>query len=254
MNWKIAIISLFAATVAFAGEYGYTDSPMLPGGKWRVHDKNRPAPIKVQPGAPCFTVPPSDAIVLFNGKDLSQWEKVKVAAIEDGSFDIATTGEIFTKEKFGDCQLHIEWQVPSKPDGDWSVWGNSGVFLLGLYEVQVIETYTRQIYADGIAGAIYGQTPPLVNAARPPGEWQSYDIAFTAPRFDTDGKLLQPAYLTIYWNGVLVQNHTSALGPTRHKALAQYDNKTTNGPLLLQFHGSHVHFRNIWIRPLKSEE
>ena len=122
------------------------------------------------------------------------------------------------------------------------------MFLLGLYELQIIETYTYQIYADGIAGAIYGQTPPLVNAARPPGEWQSYDITFTAPRFDETGKLLQPAYFTVYWNGVLVQNHQAALGPTEHRALANYSNKTTRGPIRLQNHGSHVRFRNLWIR------
>ena len=117
-----------------------------------------------------------------------------------------------------------------------------------LYELQIIETHTYQIYADGIAGAIYGQTPPLVNAARPPGEGQSYDIAFTAPRFDQKGKLLEPAYFTVYWNGVLVQNHQAALGPTKHRALANYSNKTTRGPIMLQNHGSHVRFRNLWIR------
>lgn len=251
MNWKIASVSLLMALSAQAGKHGYTDTPFLPGNQWRVHDKNRPAPEKVQPGTPCSPSAPSDAIVLFDGKDLSKWEGVKEAAIENGSFDIFKTGGIHTRQQFGDCQLHVEWQTPAKSDGDWATWGNSGVFLLGLYEVQVIETHSYQIYADGIAGAIYGQTPPLVNAARPPGEWQSYDITFTAPRFAADGKLLQPAYLTVFWNGVLVQNHTAALGPTRHKQLTQYDNKSTTGPITLQLHGSHVRYRNIWIRPLK---
>jgi hypothetical protein len=255
MKWKLlTIVLLLCAGAAQAGEYGYTDSPFLPGAKWRVHDKNRPEPVKVRPGAACFAPAPADAVVLFDGKDLSQWKDVKPGGIEGGSFDVRKTGQIQTKESFGDCQLHVEWQIPAKPDGDWQIWGNSGVFLLGLYEVQIIESYTYQIYADGIAGAIYGQTPPLVNAALPPGQWQSYDIAFTAPRVDAAGKLLQPAYFTIFWNGVLVQNHVAALGPTRHKELATYDNKATTGPVMLQYHGSHVHFRNVWIRPIKSQE
>jgi hypothetical protein len=250
MNWNIWIVAMLPVTGVLAGEFGYTDTPLLPGSKWRVHDKDRPEPAKVQPGAPCFSAPPSDAIVLFDGKDLSQWSGVKVAAIEDRSFDIMKTGEIETRQQFGDCQLHVEWLIPAQPDGDWAVWGNSGVFPLGLYELQIIETYTRQIYADGIAGAIYGQTPPLVNAARPPGEWQSFDITFTAPRFDPDGKLLQPAYFTVYWNGVLVQNHQASLGPVKHREVADYTNKTTRGPIKLQNHGSHVRFRNLWVRTL----
>ena len=254
MNWKIVIVSMLLVVGVYAGEYGYTDTPLLPGSKWRVHDKNRPEPDMVQPGAPCCASAPSDAIVLFDCKDLSQWEDVKNSAIEDGSFDVFKTGQIKTKQQFGDCQLHVEWQIPAKPDGDWSIWGNSGVFLQGLYELQIIESYTYQSYADGIAGAVYGQAPPLVNAARPPGEWQSYDITFTAPRFDADGKLLQPAYFTVLFNGVTVQNHTASLGHTTHRAVATYANKTTTGPVLLQNHGSHVRFRNIWIRPLKPLE
>ena len=248
MSWRIWIFLTLLVTVGQAGQYGYTDTPWLPGSKWRVHDKNRPEPPKVQPGGPCFSPAPSDALVLFEGKDLAQWTGVKAADIEDGSFDIMKTGQIETKQQFGDCQLHVEWIIPAKPDGDWSIWGNSGVFLLGLYELQIIETHTYQIYADGIAGAIYGQAPPLVNAALPPGQWQSYDIAFTAPRFDEAGKLLQPAYFTVFWNGVLVQNHQAALGPTGHRILADYSNKTTRGPVSLQNHGSHVRFRNLWIR------
>jgi hypothetical protein len=159
---------------------------------------------------------------------------------------VKKNGEISTKQDFGDCQLHIEWQTPAQPDGDWGTWGNSGVFLLGKYEVQVIQTV---IYADGSAGAIYGQTPPLVNAARKAGEWQTYDIVFTAPKFDGK-KLLQPAYITVVWNGVVVQNHTAALGPTVWRKLANYNDKTTRGPITLQYHGSNVRYRNIWIRPL----
>jgi len=257
---RTVLIGLIVVTGAYAGEHGYTDTPLLPGTSWRVHDKNRPQPPMVNPGAPHFAAPPSDAIVLFNGTDLSQWTKARRSglfpedkinnAITNGSFDITMSGEIKTKQSFEDAQVHVEWQVPAKPDTGPLSYGNSGVFLLGLYELQIIESYTYQIYADGIAGAIYGQTPPLVNAARPPGEWQSYDIIFRAPRFDADGKLVQPAYFTVFWNGVLVQNHQASLGTTKFKAVADYTNKTVRGPVMLQYHGSHVRFRNIWIRPL----
>ena len=133
------------------------------------------------------------------------------------------------------------------------MWGNSGVFMLGKYELQIIESHDSKIYADGIAAAIYGQTPPLVNAARKPGEWQSFDIVFTAPQFNGD-KLLKPAYFTVHWNGVLVQNHTASLGPMRYREVATYDSRETTGPILLQQHGSAVRFRNIWVRDLKPEQ
>ena len=132
------------------------------------------------------------------------------------------------------------------------IWGNSGVFFLGKYELQIIESHDSRIYADGIAGAVYGQTPPLVNASRKPGEWQTYDIVFTAPQFDGD-KLVKPAYFTVFWNGVLVQDHTASLGPTRHREVAVYDSRETTGPILLQLHGSAVRFRNIWVRNLAHE-
>ena len=142
---------------------------------------------------------------------------------------------------------------PPKADGNNLIWGNSGVLFFGKYELQIIESHDSKIYADGIAGAIYGQTPPLVNASRKPGEWQTYDVVFTAPRFDGD-KLAQPAYFTVFWNGILVQNHTASLGPMKHRAVATYDSHETTGPLALQYHKSAVRFRNIWIRPLKSAQ
>ncbi len=231
--------------------FGYTDTALLPGLPWHVHDSNRPLPpvVEVGPETPPLA-PPSDAIVLFDGKDLSQWEDIKDEALEGGVINVLKNGQIRTKQEFGDCQLHVEWATPAKPDSDAMDWGNSGVFLLGKYEVQIIQT---RIYADGVAGAIYGQTPPLVTAARKAGEWQTYDIVFTAPEFAGE-KLLRPAYFTVIWNGVVVQNHVPALGPTRHRLLATYDDKATHGPVMLQSHGSNVRFRNIWIRPLRAAE
>jgi hypothetical protein len=158
-----------------------------------------------------------------------------------------------TKRHFGDCQFHVEWATPEKPDGGPMTWGNSGVLFLGKYEVQILESHDSHIYADGNAGAIYGQTPALVNASRKPGEWQSFEIIFLAPRFE-GGKLLRPAYFTVFHNGVLVQYHKASLGPTMHREVATYNSRETTGPILLQAHGSAVRFRNVWVRPLKLEE
>ena len=254
----IALFCNFGVCSIIAGDsagqpklYGYTDTPMLPGSEWHVHDLNRPQPPMVDPGpALPSTPPPADAIILFDGKDLSQWIGGDEKGVENGFINILKTGEISTRMKFGDCQLHLEWATPAVDDGGAMHWGNSGVFMLGLYELQIIESHDSKIYPDGIAGAIYGQTPPMVNASRKPGEWQSYDILFTAPVFDGE-KVVQPAYFTVLWNGIVVQNHQSALGPTRHRALAKYDNKTTSGPVMLQLHGSALRYRNIWIRPLR---
>ena len=253
----LALSVLSAAAEEPVKKYGYTDTPFLTNSKWRVHDIDRPQPPMIEPGnvgmGALLVTPPKDAIVLFDGRDLSQWQGDKEEGIENGCINILKTGELRTRREFGDCQLHVEWATPAVADGDAYTWGNSGVFLLGLYEIQIIESYAYQIYADGIAGAIYGQYPPLVNASRKPGQWQSYDILCEAPNFDGN-KLVKPAYFTVFWNGVLVQNHQAALGPTRHRALATYDSKNTTGPVALQLHGSAVRFRNIWIRPLKLEE
>jgi hypothetical protein len=231
---------------------GYDDTPFLPHSHWRVHDRHRPQPSMVepadQPGAP-----PSDAIVLFDGKDLSQWQGGNPAGLENGTINIHRTGELRTKRSFGDCQLHVEWMTPAVADGGPMTWGNSGVFLMDQYEVQIIESRASHIYADGNAGAIYGQVPALVNASRKPGQWQTFDIAFTAPRFD--GKTLKkPAYITVFQNGVLVQCHQEIFGATGHKISPAYAPGVSQGPVQLQEHGSAVRFRNIWIRPVKLEE
>ncbi len=242
---------------------GYTDTPMLPGGRWHVHDSARPQPSEVTPGATCGQStpdrPPSDAIVLFDGKGLTKWRtedgRTPRWIIRDGAAEIPPEGtpdggSIWTREMFGDCQLHIEWSAPDPPVGDVMNRGNSGVFFFGLYELQVFDSYRGGIYADGQAAAIYGQYPPLVNASRRPGEWQVFDAVFTAPRFE-GGSLQAPAYLTVLHNGVVVHNHVPVLGPTAHRSFPQYRAHEAEGPLMLQAHGNPVRYRNIWIRRLK---
>ena len=238
---------------------GYDDTPMLPDSRWRVHDGTRPQPRIVTPGT-CSTQdkpgqPPSDAIVLFDGKDTSKWigrdGKEVQWKVEDGYMEVTRTGDIETKEHFGNCQLHIEWAAPAEVKGESQGRGNSGVFLIGRYEIQVLDGYDNITYADGITAAIYGQYPPLVNACRKPGEWQIYDIFFVAQRFEGD-RLVSPAYATVVHNGVLVHHHQELLGPTGHRSLPSYKTPYPSvGPLRLQDHGDPVRYRNIWIRPLK---
>jgi hypothetical protein len=236
---------------------GYDNTPFLPGGKWRVHDVKRPHPPVVTPGAQ-NSMPPSDAIVLFNGKDLSQWvtylkgqETTPKWKVENGYAEVVDrTGSINTKEKFGDVQLHIEWASPAVISGTSQNRGNSGVLFMGRYEIQVLDSYENPTYADGQAASIYGQYPPLVNASRKPGEWQTYDIVFEAPRFE-NGKLTRPAYATVFQNGVLVQNHEELIGDTPHAKLGTYKPHAAEESLQLQNHHCAVRYRNIWIRRLK---
>ena len=226
------------------------DTPLLPDGKWHVHDMKRPQPPVVTPGEAdgAIVPPPSDAIVLFDGKDLSHWQNDKWK-VEDGAMTV-NGGDNQTKDSFGDMQLHIEWSEPDDVKGDSQGRGNSGIFLMGHYELQVLDSYQHPSYADGEAGAVYGQTPPLANAMRPPGKWQVYDVIWTAPRFKEDKTLESPAYITVLHNGVVVQNHTALIGATVHKQLAKYEWHEATGPIRLQDHGNPVHFRNIWVRPL----
>lgn len=235
---------------------GYEDTPYIPGSAWRVHDRNRPQPPKVTPGT--AGAAPSDAVILFDGKDLSAWQSAKDGSpagwkVENDYVEaVKGTGDICTKEQFGDCQLHLEFACPSVVHGAGQGRGNSGVFLMGLYEMQVLDGHDNPTYADGTVGSIYGQYPPLVNAARQPGEWQTYDIIFIAPRWDAQGKLASPAVLTAFLNGVLVQHANAAQGPTGHKTVSNYDTtQPPEGPLKLQDHGDAVHFRNIWMRRLQ---
>jgi hypothetical protein len=241
-------------------DLGFTDTPMLPGGKWHVHDPDRPHPGVVTPGAQPGT-PPSDAIVLFDGKDLSKWYHAGRGArsgqvldaqwiVRDGHFEVASdSGDLLTREKFGDCQLHIEWSVPADVQGTSQGRGNSGVLLMRRYEIQVLDPYNNRTYADGGAGAIYGQWPPLVNPGRKPGEWQVYDIVFKAPKFD-GGTLVKKAYITVFFNGVVVHDHQESMGPMVYRRLAQYTPHDAEDSLMLQAHKNRVLYRNIWIRRL----
>lgn len=193
--------------------------------------------------------PPSDAIVLFDGKDLSQWEGGDKWKIEDGHA-ITAGGGITSKQGFGDCQLHIEFASPSEVKGSGQGRGNSGVYFMGKYEVQVLDSYENQTYFDGQCGSIYKQFPPLVNASRKPGEWQTYDIIFSAPKFDEQKKVTKPAYLTVLHNGVLVQNHSELLGGTFYDRPPAYEAHADKLPIHLQFHGDPVRYRNIWLREI----
>jgi len=233
---------------------GYTDTPRLANG-WRVHDAERPLPPVVDPGpAPAAPAPvPDDAVRLFDGTDLGAFRSGDGAArwtVRDGYAEVNGTGDIETVAAFGDCQLHLEWAAPAAAKGDSQGRGNSGVFLLGRYEVQILDSFANATYADGQAAALYGQTPPLVNACRRPGEWQSYDIVFHAPRFAADGSLAAPARATVFHNGVLVQLEQEFFGATAHRALPTYRQHAATGPIRLQDHGDPVRFRNVWVRTL----
>jgi hypothetical protein len=197
--------------------------------------------------------PPSDAIVLFDGKSLAQWEDGDKWIVQDGCATTAVK-DIHTKQAFGDCQLHIEWAEPAKVEGDGQGRGNSGVFLMGLYEVQILDSFENATYTDGQCGAIYKQHPPLANACRKPGEWQTYDIIFEAPRFKADGSLARPAYITVLQNGVLVQNHFEIQGTTAWDTPPKYTAHAAKLPLGLQFHNNPLQYRNIWIREVKPSD
>jgi hypothetical protein len=256
---------------------GFTDTPLLPGGKWHQHDPNRPQPPVVTPGdtfsqgAP----PPSDAEVLFDGKDLSKWQggleqnpnwpdQPATWKVQDGYCEVSPPkgNDIRTREKWSDFQLHIEWATPNPPTGHGQGRGNSGVEINGMYEIQVNDTYHDKTYPDGQAGAIYGQMPPLVNPAKPPGEWQTYDIIWESPRWDDKGEMTQKPSVTVIYNGVVVQHHTEPIGRTEgigagvaYKAKPFFKPHDPAVFIQLQNHNSNpVRYRNIWIRDLNIAE
>ena len=235
--------SLFAQQYMKTGDYKPEDTEFY-----------KPKVEKVTPGE--NNQPPSDATVLFDGKDLSAWEAAAGGkaswTIQDGYFTVKPKGgDIKTKEDFGDFQLHIEWRPPSEIVGEGQGRGNSGIFLQGLYELQVLDSYESETYVNGQAGSIYKQSPPMVNATKPPSEWEVYDVIYNAPRFDEkNGTLLEPGYVTVLLNGVVVQNHTKLQGTTEYIGTPQWK-AHGDGPLRLQDHGNPVSYRNIWIRPLK---
>lgn len=227
---------------------------------WRAHDPVRPKPPIVKPALQTLPVPPpSDALVLFDGSDLSRWcfEEGEPARwlVQEGYLEVVpNSGNLRTTQSFGDIQLHLEWSVPLMADEVGQHRANSGVLLMGKYEVQVLDSYRSDTYADGQAAAIYGQHPPLANACLAPGEWQTYDISFRRPRFDENGTILNPARISVVHNGVLVQDATQLKGPTawlRNKPYAPHPDRL---PLVLQDHGSPVRYRNIWLRELGENE
>jgi len=229
--------------------------------RWAVHDMSRPQPKVISPGTESTQdqpgQPPSDAIVLFDGKDLSNWQTMDGGPakwkVENGYTEIVgRSGSIRTRQSFGSCQLHIEWAAPTLVKGRGQGRGNSGVYLMGKYEVQVLDSYRNQTYPDGQAGSIYGQNPPMVNACRPPGHWQSYDIIFHRPVFKGK-KVVRPATITVLHNGVLIQDNWVIEGPAVHKARAKYTPHEARLPLMLQDHGDPVRYRNIWLRELPEE-
>ncbi|MBM3728315.1 MAG: DUF1080 domain-containing protein [Acidobacteria bacterium] len=242
---------------------GYTDTPVLPGQPWKVHDDTRPRPAVVTPGTQPTAAQagraPSDAIILFDGKDMSKWEAYGGEAgsrapgwkLENGYMEVTTgSGSLRTKEKFGDVQLHVEWAAPVVIAGNSQWRGNSGILLMDRYEIQVLDSWDNKTYADGQAASIYGQWPPFVNASLKPGEWQAYDIVFVAPRF-ANGQLVKPARATVFHNGVLMHHDQEIIGPMAHRVVRKYEAHEAEEPLGLQNHDTKVRFRSIWVRRLK---
>ena len=224
--------------------------------KWGVHDKDRPQPVMVAPGG--HGKAPSDAVVLFDGKSLDKWTAGGGAAAWEvksdasgGYFQVKPgSGSIRTKDGFGSCQLHIEWMIPADRQCNGQQGCNSGVFFMDRYELQILGSNPNQTYVDGMAGAMYGQYPPLVNACNPNGQWNTYDVVFHAPKFNTDGSLAKAGTMTVFLNGVLVQDHSEIWGATAHAAVAKYSAHEPKLPIGLQDHGDPLCFRNIWLRPL----
>uniref|UniRef100_Q026J8 3-keto-alpha-glucoside-1,2-lyase/3-keto-2-hydroxy-glucal hydratase domain-containing protein n=1 Tax=Solibacter usitatus (strain Ellin6076) TaxID=234267 RepID=Q026J8_SOLUE len=234
----------------------------IPGQKWKVHDLQRPLPPKVTPALPISSpAPPADAIVLFNGKDLSQWVSRQRGGaqteanwkVENGYVEmVPQSGSIATREKFGDCQLHVEWTTlpPSDPSRHGQGRGNGGVVLMERYEIQVLSGYDNPTYSDGTAGALYGLYPPMVNPTRPEGEWNSFDVFFESPRFQ-GSTVVKPAYVTLIFNGLLAHHRVELLGSTSTLPLAKYQPHAAEESLVLQGHTGPTRYRNIWIRRLK---
>ena len=257
---RIGLVSLIAASGVVA-VLAADDRPGAPANGWRQHDIRRPKPPVVEPAERGIaSTPPRDAIILFDGTNLDAWKSINGGParwkVVDGALQtVPGTGMIETKRRFGDIQLHVEWAAPSPPHGVGQDRGNSGVFLMGRFEIQVLDSYRADTYADGQAGAIYGQYPPLANASRPPGEWQSYDIAFRRPRFDDSGRLLEPARVTVFHNGILVQNNEAPFGHTSWLEWEPYDgHRDARGPITLQDHDHPVRYRNIWLRELPDRQ
>jgi len=257
MRTASLLFVLALAPVAAGAQVNPNPVPTDPS-QWTQHSMDRPRPAIVTPGAFVGAPPPSDAVVLMNGRSLAKWRSTDSAMgparwkVVNGYVEIVPgTGGIATRDSFGDVQLHIEWSAPTPARGEGQHRGNSGVFFMGTYEVQVLDTWHNDTYADGMAGGLYGQFPPLVNPVRRPGEWNSYDIVFRRPRFDANGKVISPARVTVFFNGVLVQNDQALIGPTSHGERAPYEAHGDKLPIELQDHDYKVKFRNAWVRRLE---
>ncbi len=243
---RVLLLTVIAANASAAQDTGR---------RWKVHDLERPKPRVVTPGAQPGQAP-SDAVVLFDGRSLDEWTSRDGSpakwVVRDGYMQtVPGAGAIVSKRVFGDVQLHAEWSTPSPAVGKGQDRGNSGIYFMDNYEVQVLDSYENETYADGQAAALYGQHPPLVNASRPPGEWQSYDVVFRRPRFSASGALVSPARMTVFHNGVLVQDNMSLVGPTSNGRRDPYVAHADKLAIRLQDHGDPVRFRNIWIRELQ---
>jgi hypothetical protein len=262
---KIRLLLLVTLAILLTTVFGCAPTEVQKQYEWEVHDKNRPQPTVIQPGQPGTQQTngqaPSDAIVLFDGTDLSKWEKAdgKDAEwkVENGYMEISRrTGSIQSKQGFGSCQLHIEWATPTETTNKEDKplkgqgRGNSGAYLMTKYEIQVLDSYDNKTYPDGQAASVYGQSPPMVNACRPPGQWQTYDIIFHRPIFDDD-QVVKPAIVTVLHNGILVQENFAFEGISTHKKRAKYKPHADKLPLCLQDHGNPIRYRNIWIRELE---
>ena len=261
MKFALTLLALASPLILAAAEkkeeypIGYDDTPLIvPNGKWKVHDIDRPRPGPVAPGKTAADAP-ADAIVLFDGKNVDQFVGKNGAPcpwkIENGEL-IVNGGDVWSKASFGSCQLHLEWKTFPGTEGKSQKKGNAGIFFMDRYETQILDCDNNLTYADGMAGGVYGQTPPLVNAVRPAGEWQTYDIIFTAPKLE-NGKVVEPAYITTILNGIVVQNHTKILGPTLHKKATNYNGTfPAEAPFRFQDHKNSIpdRLRNIWVRKL----
>ena len=253
ISTAVGSFSLPAADLVHAkdgsGVYGYKDTPRLPFCEYLVHDPDRPAPPHINPGpAAAPAAIPSDAIVLFDGTDTSKWASNSWRVV-DGCFEARGDLSPRTVETFGSFQLHVEWMAPANFEAPWYNRGNNGVSLHELYEIQIFDSFNEKIYPDGQCAAVYGQSPPLVNACRPPGEWQAYDIAFTAPVFKGES-VAEPARVTMFHNGALVHLNQQIYGVTGHRIMPVYSKKIAEGPIAFSGHGCPVRFRNIWVRRL----
>jgi hypothetical protein len=255
-----AVVALSMVSSPLIAEPDPGMGPLIPGGKWHVNDPSRPRPPIVTPGA-INSSPPSDAVILLGTNGLSQfdhlpdggpkWTYRNGVIVPPKRDKTQEPVDIVSKDSFGDIQLHVEFRMPPAGAASGQDRGNSGIFFMGRYELQILDSYDNPTYADGQASAVYGYKPPQVNASRKPGEWQSYDIIFSRPRFDTTGGIIAPAYVTVFHNGVLTQNHQPYQGETRWRALATYTAHADALPLKFQDHGSPVAYRNIWVRRLE---